>query len=126
MNLIPLADRVLIEPATVPSVTASGLELVQYDRTEQTGVVVSTGCARHPLKDVAFDLARRLENIDDYGREWCMDAAHMLRQLTGREPELKVGDTVVFSPYVGQEVRINDTRYLVMREADVLAVLESA
>ena len=133
MNLIPLADRVLIQPDTAPTVTASGIELVEHNQVEQTGVVVSSGCGRHPLKDEAFSLARILETrsrvmnrslVDEPLETPELDAAQMLRDLTGREPELAVGDRVVFSPFVGQEVRINEERYLVMREADVLAVLE--
>ena len=134
MNLIPLSDRVLIVPDVAPTVTESGIELVQHWVVEQTGTVVATGCARHPLKDVAFDLAQMVEKIASgmwrgggysySAAESVKDAAQMLRDLTGREPELKVGDKVIFSPYVGQEVRIDGTRYVVMREADVLAVMD--
>ena len=123
MNLIPLSDRVLIVPDVAPTMTESGIELVQHYVVEQTGTVVATGCARHPLKDEAQDLARRLQNRSGFD-EMSMDAARLLQDLTGREPELKVGDKVIFSPYVGQEVRIDDTRYVVMREADVLAVMD--
>lgn len=123
MNLIPLSDRVLIAPDVAPTVTESGIELVQHYVVEQTGTVVATGCTRHPLKDEAFDLARRLQNRSGFD-EMSLDAARLLQDLTGREPELKVGDKVIFSPYVGQEVRIDDTRYVVMREADVLAVMD--
>ena len=125
MTLTPLADRVLIQPDSTETVSASGIVLVENSPIEQTGVVVSTGCARHPLKEVAEDLARRLLNRPGFD-DLTQDAAQMLRDLTGREPELKVGDRVVFSPYVGQEIVIGEERYLVMREADVLAVLESA
>lgn len=126
MNLIPLADRVLIQPDATEKVSDSGLVLVESAPLDQTGVVVSTGCARHPMKEVAFDLAKRIEWISEEHREpLVLDAAQMLRDLTGREPELQVGDRVVFSPYVGQEVVINETRYLIMRESDVLAVVET-
>lgn len=39
-------------------------------------------------------------------------------------PDLAIGDHVVFSWASGQDVVIDGERYLVMREADVLAVLE--
>lgn len=39
-------------------------------------------------------------------------------------PDLSIGDHVVFSWASGQDVVIDGERYLVMREADVLAVLE--
>ena len=55
-----------------------------------------------------------------------MTAAQLLRELTGREPEVSVGDAVIFSWNVGQEIWIADgeERYLLMREADILAVIE--
>jgi chaperonin GroES len=38
--------------------------------------------------------------------------------------DLKVGDKVLFSKYAGNEVKIDDIEYLIMREADVLGVIE--
>jgi len=40
-------------------------------------------------------------------------------------PDLKVGDTVLFSKYAGSEVKINGAEHLVMKEDDVLGVLEN-
>jgi chaperonin GroES len=37
---------------------------------------------------------------------------------------LKVGDTVIFGKYAGDEVEIDDTEYKVLKEEDVLAVIE--
>ena len=123
----PLSDRVLIKPDAGPTQTASGLHIVHERVPEQTGTVVAVGRARHPLKDVAFDLARKLEThslntLDDLAR----DAAHMLRNLTGKEPDVKVGDYVIFSTHVGHEIHVNHgaDRYLLMRESDILAVVE--
>ncbi|KJS18289.1 MAG: molecular chaperone GroES [Peptococcaceae bacterium BRH_c4b] len=38
--------------------------------------------------------------------------------------DLKVGDKVLFSKYAGNEVKINEVEYLILREADVLGVIE--
>jgi len=38
--------------------------------------------------------------------------------------QLKEGDTVLFSSYAGETVEIDDVEYLLMREDDVLAVIE--
>jgi len=38
--------------------------------------------------------------------------------------DLKVGDTVLFGKYSGTEVKIDDEEYLVMREDDILGVIE--
>ena len=120
----PLSDRVLIKPDAGPTQTASGLHVVHERVPEQTGTVVAVGRARHPLKDVAFNLARKLEmhSLDDLGH----DAAQLLRDLTGQEPDVKVGDYVIFSTHVGHEIHVNHghDRYLLMRESDILAVVE--
>jgi chaperonin GroES len=38
--------------------------------------------------------------------------------------EVKAGDRVLFGKYSGSEVRIGDEEYLILREEDVLAILE--
>ena len=37
--------------------------------------------------------------------------------------ELKVGDTVLYGKYAGTEVEIDGTKYLIMRQSDVVAIL---
>ncbi len=41
-----------------------------------------------------------------------------------RKPEVKVGDKVLFSKYSGSEVKIDGEEHLIMREDDLLAVVE--
>jgi len=38
--------------------------------------------------------------------------------------DLKPGDKILFSKYAGNEVKIDDVEYLIMREADILGVIE--
>ena len=40
------------------------------------------------------------------------------------KPELNVGDRVVFQQYAGTEIKRNDTKYLVLSEDEILAVIE--
>ena len=40
------------------------------------------------------------------------------------ELEVKVGDRVIFSKYAGTEVKVDDKEYLILRESDVLAIVE--
>lgn len=40
--------------------------------------------------------------------------------------DVKVGDRVLFGKYSGTEVRIDDEEYLIMREDEILAVIEAA
>jgi len=41
-----------------------------------------------------------------------------------RKPEVKAGDKVLFSKYSGTEVKIDGEEHLIMREEDLLAVIE--
>lgn len=40
------------------------------------------------------------------------------------ELDVKVGDRVIFSKYAGTEVKFDNVEYLIMRESDILAVVE--
>lgn len=129
--LTPLGERVLVEPDEPITETASGLHIVEGKMPEQTGTVVAVGRAVHPLRDVSSSLAARLDKYALSGETETRgvalrDAAKMLRQLTAYEPSVKTGDRVVFSWASGQELVVNsgETRYLLLRESDLLAVVE--
>ena len=38
--------------------------------------------------------------------------------------EVKVGDEIIFSKYAGTEIELDDEEYLILRQSDVLAILE--
>lgn len=99
MNLHPLKDRVLIRPDVQPTQTASGLFLAEHWKPEQTGTVIAVG------------------------EQPCQHCKAL------RSPEVQAGDRVVFSWQTGHEMFVNDgepdeQRLIVMREADILAVVE--
>jgi co-chaperonin GroES (HSP10) len=139
-TLTPLGDRVLIRPDQAPQQTESGLHLVEHWKPEQTGTVVAVGFAAHPRKAEAFELAESLEHVSleaqgggmepvpgfDGDHATVLNAAQLLRELTGREPLVKEGDAVIFPWSAGQEIFLNDgeDRLFLMREADILAVIE--
>lgn len=129
MNLRPLTDRVLIKPEIPAMVTASGLVLAEQRKPEQTGTVVAVGPCSHPRKADVEALADRLsEVLTEFpnGAFTVADSAAVLRELVATEPQVKVGDYVVFSWTSGQEIWVEDgeERYLLMREADILCVVE--
>lgn len=93
MDLKPLAGKVLIAPDPVPTETESGLALVEHWPMEVSGVVVAIGDVTCPRCEAA------------------------------RPPVVSVGDRVLFGLNAGREVRINDTRYFLLTEADLLAVV---
>ena len=121
MNLNPLPGKVLILPDPTERTTESGLLVVEHWPMEVSGKVVAVGASKHPRKDEAFALA------DELGCPGPVEerAAQLLRELTGREPEVSVGDRVVFGLSAGQEIRIDETRYFLMNETDLLAVVSA-
>lgn len=131
--LRPLGDRVLIRPDKNPEQTDSGLHLVEHYKPETSGEVIALGFARHPLHDVAEDLAGRLDALNrnnsyEFIEEECelvRDAAILLRDLVRKAPSVQVGDTVVFSWQSGQDVYVDGERYLLMYESELIATLES-
>lgn len=97
MSLKPLADRVVIEPSEQEEVTASGIVLPETAKEKpQKGTVVAVGPGRR----------------DDKGNLVPM--------------EVKAGDSVLFAKYAGTEVKLDSSHtVLVLRESDVLAIVES-
>ncbi|MDK2972326.1 MAG: chaperonin GroES [Candidatus Sumerlaeota bacterium] len=95
MKLKPLHDRVVIERLEDTEQKSSGGIIIPDTAKEkpQRGKVVAVG-------DGAFN---------DKGERNKMD--------------LKVGDEVLFGKYAGNEVKIEGTEYLIMRENEILAVV---
>ena len=48
----------------------------------------------------------------------------MLENGTLHTPDIKAGDKILFSKYAGSEVKIDGAEHLVMREDDILGVVE--
>lgn len=128
MNLNPLPGKVLILPDPTERTTDSGLLVVEHWPMEVSGKVVAVGASKHPRKAEAFRVADALVDCDwrNYEeRDAMAGVAQLLRELTGREPEVSVGDRVVFGLSAGQEIRIDETRYFLMNETDLLAVVSA-
>ena|ERR1051326_5147683 len=98
--LKPLTDRILIKPDVPSDTTDSGLVMVREWTPEYTGVVVA---------------------LPDKVRATCPDCG----ALCVRDPSVRVGDTVAFAYDAGQELTLDGDRYLLIRDADLVAVLES-
>jgi co-chaperonin GroES (HSP10) len=98
--ITPLGDKVLIRPEANPTQTDSGLHLVEHYKPENMGTV---------------------ERLPERLGSTCVECGHLMF----RQPDVKVGDTVIFGWDAGQEVFINEDRFLLIREADITAVLES-
>lgn len=96
MNIRPLSDRVIVKR-------------MEEERTSTGGIVIPDSAAEKPIRGevIAVGPGKILENSEK------------------RQPiDLKVGDTVLFGKYSGTEVKIDDDEYLVMREDDIMGVIE--
>jgi len=96
MNIRPLHDRVVIKR-------------MEEETTSPGGIVIPDSAAEKPVRGevIAVGKGKILENGD-------------VRPL-----DLKAGDKILFGKYSGTEVKVDDQDYLVMREDDVMAVIES-
>ena len=95
MTIRPLHDRILVKRLEGEEKTAGGLYIP--DTAKEKPI---------EAKVVAVGSGKRLEDG------------------TMRKPELKPGDRVLFSKYSGTEVKIDGDEHLIMREDDILAVIE--
>ena len=95
LKLKPLADRVVVEPIERDEVTASGIYVPETAKEKpQEGKVVAAGPGRK----------------DEEGKRIAMDVAE--------------GDRVLYAKYAGTEVKLEDKKYLILKESDILAILE--
>ncbi len=95
MNIRPLHDRVIVKRVEPETRTASGLYIPgAAGEKPDQGEVLAVGPGKR----------------DDAGKLIPMD--------------VKVGDRVLFGKYSGQAVKVGGEEYLVMREEDIMGVLE--
>ena len=95
MNLRPLHDRVIIKR-------------MEEERMSAGGIVIPDSATEKPARGEV--VAAGNGKITDSGD---------VRPL-----DVKVGDTVLFGKYSGTEVKVEGEEYLVMREEDIMAVIE--
>jgi len=95
MKLKPLNDRVLVKRLESEEVTAGGIIIPDSAKEKpQRGKVVAAGPGK----------------LDDAGKLVAMS--------------VKAGDLVLFTKYAGTEVKIDGEEHLVLREDDILAIVE--
>ena len=96
MNLKPLGDRVVVRPVEQDDQTTSGLFLPETAKEKpQQGKVVAAGPGS------------RKGNGDRI------------------PPDVKIEDTVLYAKYAGTTVKLEGQEYLILKEADVLAIVEN-
>ncbi len=95
MKLRPLHDRVVVKR-------------VEEERTSPGGIVIPDSAAEKPIRGevIAVGDGKKLDGGDV------------------RPVDVRVGDTVLFGKFAGTEVKLGDEELLVMREDDIMAVVE--
>lgn len=94
MTIKPLGDRVVIK-------------MIEMEETTRSGIVLPGSAKEKP--QVAEIIAAGPGGMVD-GKEVKM--------------EVKVGDRVLISKYAGTEVKMNNEEYTILRQSDILAVVE--
>lgn len=95
MNIRPLADRVV-------------LKRLEAEETTKSGIVLAGSAKEKPQE--AEVMAVGPGGISTDGKEIKM--------------EVKVGDKVLISKYSGTEVKVNNEEYIIVKQEDILAVVE--
>jgi len=94
-NIKPLQDRVIVKRIEAEEKTASGIIIPDTAKEKpQEGEVIAVGPGK------------------------------VLDNGTKVELTVKVGDKVLFSKYAGTDVKIEGVEYLIMREDDILGIIE--
>ena len=97
MNFRPLHDRVLVRRVTAEEKTAGGIIIPDTAKEKpQEGEVISVGPG----------------TLNDKGE---------LRAL-----DVKAGDRILFGKWSGTEVKLDNVEYLIMKESDIMGVIEGA
>ncbi|MCI5848912.1 MAG: co-chaperone GroES [Lachnospiraceae bacterium] len=94
MKLVPLGDKVVLKQCEAEETTKSGIILAAKDREKPQQAEV-----------IAVGPGG---NID--GKEVTM--------------QVKVGDKVIYSKYAGTDVKLEDEEYIVVKQSDIVAIVE--
>ncbi len=95
MKIRPLHDRVIVKR-------------MEEERTSPGGIVIPDAAAEKPVRGVVLAAGK----------------GKILENGTVRPLDVKVGDKVLFGKYSGTEVKVDGDDVLVMREEDIMAVIE--
>ncbi|SAL62547.1 chaperonin Cpn10 [Caballeronia arvi] len=96
MHIRPLYDRVIVKR-------------IETQRTTASGIVIPDSAAEKP----------------EQGEVVAVGSGRLLQDGALRPLQLQVGDQVLFGKYAGQTVKVDGEDLLVMREDDVMGVLET-
>jgi chaperonin GroES len=96
VNIRPLHDRLIVKREA-------------EERKSPGGIVIPDSAAEKPT----------------FGKVLAVGKGKILDNGESRAPDVKAGDKILFGKYSGTEVKVNGEELLVMREEDVIAIVES-
>ena len=94
MKLVPLGDRVVLKQCEAEETTKSG--------------IILAGSAQEKPQEAEVVAVGPGGNVD--GKEITM--------------QVKVGDKVIYSKYAGNEVKLDGEEYIIVKQNDILAIVE--
>ncbi len=95
MKIRPLQDRILVKR-------------VEGEERSAGGIIIPDNAKEKPMEGTVISV----------GNGKVMNDGKLVK------PDVKAGDTIIFSKYAGSEVKISGTEHLILREDDVLGVIE--
>lgn len=96
MHIKPLYDRVVVRR-------------LEAETTTKGGIIIPDKSAEKPTQ----------------GEVLAVGSGALLNNGTQRALDVKVGDRVLFGQFAGTEVKLDGETYLIIRESDILAVIEA-
>lgn len=95
MKIRPLHDRILVKR-------------VEEESRTKGGIIIPDSAKEKPAEGIVVAVGKGKRGEDG--------------KLI--EPDVKKGNRILFSKYAGTEVKINDEEHLIMREDDILGIIE--
>ena len=94
MKLVPLGDRIV-------------LKQLEAEETTKSGIILTPKAQEKPVT----------AEVVAVGPGGMVDGKEVTMQV-------KVGDKVIYSKYAGNEVKLDDVEYVIVRQNDILAIVE--
>ena len=94
MNIKPLADRVVVK-------------MLESEETTKSGIILAGSAKEKP----------QIAEVVAVGPGGTVDGNEVVMAV-------KVGDRVITSKYAGTEIKIDDVEYTILRQGDILAIVE--
>ncbi len=94
MKLKPLADRVVVK-------------MVEAEETTKSGIILTGAAKEKP----------QIAQVVEVGPGGIVDGNEVVMTI-------KVGDKVITSKYSGTEIKLDGEEYIIVRQSDILAIVE--